>query len=106
LVAHRQVEVERCEIDYLAFSAYHMYASFGSGVLLVRKGQLGFSPGDLELIQLSGEENVGGIAALGKALVLLQQVGLDLVQAEEQTLTGRALRGLVQIPSLRVGCQP
>jgi selenocysteine lyase/cysteine desulfurase len=102
LVAHRKVEMEECEIDYLAFSAHKVYAPFGSGVLLVKKGLLHFSPAELALIQTSGEENVGGIAALGKALVLLQRIGLDVIQAEEQALTGRALRGLAQIPGLEV----
>ena len=52
--------------------------------------------------QSSGEENVGGIAALGKALVLLQRIGLDVIQEEEQALTRRALRGLAQIPGLKI----
>jgi selenocysteine lyase/cysteine desulfurase len=102
LVAHRKVEMEGCEIDYLAFSAHKVYAPFGTGVLLVRKGLLQFSPAELMLIQSSGEENVGGITALGKALVLLQRIGLDLIQEEEQALTGRALRGLAQIPGLEI----
>ena len=71
-------------------------------MLVVRKGLLNFSPAELELIRSSGEENVGGIAALGKALVLLQRIGLDVIQEEEQALTGRALRGLAQIPGLTV----
>jgi selenocysteine lyase/cysteine desulfurase len=100
LVAHRKVEVEKCGIDYLAFSGHKVYAPFGSGVLLARKGLLHFGPAELELIRSSGEENVGGIAALGKALVLLQRIGLDLIQEEEQALTGRALRSLAQIPGL------
>jgi selenocysteine lyase/cysteine desulfurase len=102
LVAHRRVDMEGCGIDYLAFSAHKVYAPFGSGVMVVRKGLLHFSPAELELIQSSGEENVGGIAALGKALVLLQRIGLDLIQAEEQALTGRTLRGLAHIPGLEV----
>ena len=71
-------------------------------MLLVRKGLLNFSPAELELIQSSGEENVGGIAALGKALVLLQRIGLDLIREEEQSMTARALRGLAQIPGLEI----
>ncbi|MCP4541365.1 MAG: aminotransferase class V-fold PLP-dependent enzyme [Chloroflexi bacterium] len=102
LVAHRKVEMEACGIDYLAFSAHKAYAPFGSGVLLVRKGLLHFTPAELELIQSSGEENVVGITALGKALVLLQRIGLDVIQEEEQALTGRALRGLAQIPGLTI----
>ena len=102
MVAHRKVEIERCGIDYLAFSAHKAYAPFGTGVLIFRKGLLNFSPAELELIKSSGEENAGGIAALGKALVLLQRIGLDLILEEEQALTSRALRGMAEIPGLRI----
>jgi selenocysteine lyase/cysteine desulfurase len=102
LVAHRKVEVERWGIDYLACSAHKLYAPFGSGLLVARAGLLRFSPVERELIRSSGEENVGGIAALGKAMLLLQRIGLDVVQAREQALTARALRGLAQIPGLEV----
>jgi selenocysteine lyase/cysteine desulfurase len=102
MVAHRKVEVESWGIDYLAFSGHKVYAPFGSGVLVVRKGLLHFDDPDMELIQSSGEENVAGIAALGKALVLLQRIGLDVIQEEEQALTRRALHGLAQIPGLTV----
>ena len=102
LVAHRKIDMEGCGIDYLAFSAHKIYAPFGCGVLIVKKGLLGFSSAELELIQSSGEENAGGIAALGKALVLLQRIGWDLIREEEQALTRRALRGMAQIPGLRI----
>ncbi len=101
-VAHRRVEMEQNEIDYLAFSAHKVYAPFGSGALVVRKGLLNFSPAELERIRSSGEENVAGIAALGKALVLLQRIGLDVIQEEEQALTRRAVRGLARIPGLEM----
>ena len=50
----------------------------------------------MEIIRSSGEENAGGIAGLGVALLYLQRIGLDLIQEEEQALTGRALRGLAK----------
>ncbi len=102
LVAHRKIETEAWGIDYLAFSAHKVYAPFGAGVLLARRGLLDLSHAELELIRASGEENVGGIAALGKALVLLQRIGLDVIQAEEQALTARALRDMAQIPGLKL----
>jgi selenocysteine lyase/cysteine desulfurase len=102
LVAHRVVDMEGWGIDYLAFSAHKVYAPFGAGMLWVRKGLLNFSPIEMERIRSSGEENAGGIAALGKALVLLQRIGLDTIQEEEQALTGRALRGLAQVPGLKI----
>jgi selenocysteine lyase/cysteine desulfurase len=100
MVAHRRIEMEKWGIDYLAFSAHKAYAPFGTGVLVARKGLLDFNPAEMELITASGEENVWGIAALGKALVLLQRTGLELICREEQALTARILRGLAQIPGL------
>jgi len=60
LVAHRKIAVEECGIDYLAFSAHKVYAPFGCGVLVVKKGLLTFNSAELELIRSSGEENAGG----------------------------------------------
>ena len=102
LVAHRRVDMDACGIDYLAFSAHKAYAPFGSGALVARKSLLAFDPGRLERIRASGEENVGGLAGLARALGLLQRIGLDRVQEEEQALTARALAGLAQVRGLRV----
>ncbi|MBV5349412.1 aminotransferase class V-fold PLP-dependent enzyme, partial [bacterium] len=74
LVAHRKVALEECGIDYFAFSAHKVYAPFGTGALMVRKGLLQFTSNELERIKSSGEENAGGIAALGKALMLLKRI--------------------------------
>jgi selenocysteine lyase/cysteine desulfurase len=101
-VAHRKVDMEACGIDYLAFSGHKVYAPFGTGVLLVRKGLLAFSPADMQTIHSSGEENVGGIAGLAKALDLLRRIGFDTIQAEEQALTRRALAGLASLPHIKV----
>ncbi|HUT44531.1 MAG TPA: aminotransferase class V-fold PLP-dependent enzyme, partial [Desulfobacterales bacterium] len=102
LVAHRKVDMEASGIDFLAFSAHKVYAPFGCGVLVVRKGLLNFNSAELKLIQSSGEENAAGIAALGKAFVLLQRIGMDLIQEEEQALTAWTLRGLSQIAGLKM----
>ncbi len=102
LVAHRKVDMGLSGIDYLAFSAHKVYAPFGTGMLVAGKGLLSFSPDEMKLIRSSGEENVAGIAALGKALVLLQRIGMDVVMEEEQRLTRRALLGMAQIEGLSV----
>ena len=80
LVAHRRVETEGWGIDYLAFSGHKVYAPFGCGALVVKKGLLKFTPAEMDLIRSSGEENTGGIAALGKALVLLQRIGMEVIR--------------------------
>jgi selenocysteine lyase/cysteine desulfurase len=102
LVAHRQVGMEIYGIDYLAFSAHKVYAPFGSGVLIVRKRLLNFNSAEIESIRSSGEENVAGIAALGKSLLLLQRIGMDLIREEEQALTRRTLIGLAQLSGLEI----
>jgi selenocysteine lyase/cysteine desulfurase len=102
LVAHRRVEMARAGIDYLAFSGHKVYAPFGTGALVARKGLLAFGPDDMARIVEAGEENIGGIAALGKAIVLLQRIGMDVIQQVEQTLTARALAGLGRIPGVKV----
>jgi selenocysteine lyase/cysteine desulfurase len=102
LIAHRKVDMEGCGIDYLAFSAHKVYAPFGTGALVVRKGLLQFTSNELERIKSSGEENAGGIAALGKALMLLKRIGMDLIEKEEQILTRKVLNGLAQINGLDI----
>jgi len=102
LTAHRKVEMKKWGVDYLAFSAHKVYAPFGTGVLVIRKGLFNLNPEELEQIKSSGEENSAGIAALGKALLLLQRVGMDLIVEEEKALTRRALTGLSRINGLRI----
>jgi selenocysteine lyase/cysteine desulfurase len=102
LVAHRPADLAADGVDYFAFSAHKTYAPFGTGALVARKGLLTFDAAELEAIRRSGEENVGGIAALGKALVLLRRIGLDVIQEEERALTAQALRGMAEIPGLVV----
>ncbi len=102
LVAHRPLDMEETGIDYLAFSAHKAYAPFGTGVLLARKGLPAIDPAEREAVEASGAENAGGIAALGKALLLLQRIGLDVIQEEESELTARLLRGLALLPRVTV----
>jgi selenocysteine lyase/cysteine desulfurase len=102
LVAHRSIDMEKSGIDYLAFSAHKAYAPFGTGVLAVRKGLLNFSDPEMAGIRSSGEENICGIAALGKALLLLQRIGFDVIREEEQALTAQALQGLARVDGLTV----
>lgn len=102
LVAHRPVDVEQMDIDYLAFSGHKTYAPFGTGVLVARKGLLNFSQAEMSQIRASGEENIGGVAALGKAMLLLRQIGMELIFKEEQALTVRALRGMSRLPDLKL----
>ena len=102
MVAHRKIEMERWGIDYLAFSAHKVYAPFGTGILFARKGFLNFNPAELRQIQSYGEENTGGIAALGKSLLILKRIGMEVIREEEKILTRHTLNGLANIDGLRI----
>ncbi|MGA2533164.1 MAG: aminotransferase class V-fold PLP-dependent enzyme [Candidatus Aminicenantales bacterium] len=102
LAAHRKIDMEADDIDYLAFSGHKMYAPFGSGGLVARKGLLPSGSEKLESIRASGEENAAGIAALGKAVELLERVGMNVVGEEERKLTGKALRELAAVPGIEI----
>jgi selenocysteine lyase/cysteine desulfurase len=102
LVAHRRIQMDAWDVDYLAFSGHKVYAPFGTGVLVARKGLLSFSATELDAIRASGEENIGGIAALGLALRLLSGIGFDVLAEEEQALLRRTLAGLAGLPKVRV----
>lgn len=102
LVAHRSIDMDACGIDYLAFSGHKMYAPFGTGVLIVGKGLLNFNEDELTQINKSGEENTGGIAALGKILLLMQRIGFSLIHEEEQKLRSKALLEMSDIPAVKI----
>jgi selenocysteine lyase/cysteine desulfurase len=102
LAAHRRVDMEADGFDYLAFSGHKMYAPFGTGGLVARKGLLPAGSEEMERTKASGEENAAGIAALGKALDLLERVGMDVVREEEQKLARKALGGLASVPGLEI----
>lgn len=100
LIAHRSIDVNKLTIDYMVFSGHKIYAPFGTGVLVARKGSLCFSQDELKAINSSGEENAAGIAALGKAISYLDKVGMDVIQSEESELTAHAISGMKRIKDL------
>lgn len=102
LVAHRKVNMEADNIDYLALSAHKIYAPFGCGVLMARKGLLNCNAEEIKSIRASGEENVAGIAALGKSLILLKQIGMELIQNEEKALTAYLLQAMDAVKDVKL----
>ena len=102
LVAHRKIDMLADDIDFLAFSGHKIYAPFGSGALIAKKELMNFKPDELNEIKTSGEENVVGIAAMGKAMVLLQRIGMEAIQTEEQNLTRYALHELSKIKGITI----
>lgn len=102
LVAHRAIDMSAEGIDGLVFSAHKAYAPFGTGVLVIRKSAFGQGLSGADQDYEGIEENVGGIAALGKALMLIRDIGFDVIRAEETRLMRRAMQGMLTIPGLEI----
>jgi selenocysteine lyase/cysteine desulfurase len=102
LVAHRKVNLAESGIDYFALSAHKIYAPMGSGLLISRKGLLRCDKKTLERIKSSGEQNPAGIAAMGKALSLLSDIGFDVIQKHELELTRKTLAGFSKLKEIKV----
>ncbi len=102
LTAHRKIDMQTAGIDYLAFSAHKVYAPFGVGVLIARKGLLQISDEENAITHNSALENAGGIVALGKALLIMNRIGFDLIEEEEKRLTRQALNAMNKIPGMKI----
>jgi selenocysteine lyase/cysteine desulfurase len=102
LAAHRAIRMAADGIDVLAFSGHKMYAPFGTGGLILRRGLWRAGDEAFQAARESGDENVTGVAALGKAIDLLERIGMDVVHEEELKLTRMALRELASVPGVRI----
>ncbi|RMG67976.1 MAG: aminotransferase class V-fold PLP-dependent enzyme [Calditrichaeota bacterium] len=125
LIPHRAVNMRPQDdpghIDFLAFSAHKIYAPFGTGVLIGDKEV--FAQGDpdyvgggtVDIVTLdytywtdvpekeeAGTPNVVGVIALAKALLVMQELGMDHVAAHEERLTRYALERLKEVPELTI----
>jgi selenocysteine lyase/cysteine desulfurase len=108
-------------IDYLVFSAHKMYAPYGTGVLVGKKGI--FLQGAPDLVgggtvdvvtpdrvdwaglpdkEEAGSPNVIGAVALAKTILCLQEIGMDALVAHECRLTGYLLQRLAALPAVKV----
>ena len=102
MAGHRNISMQKYNIDYLALSGHKVYAPFGSSLLMAKKGMLRYEDHETDKIKRSGEENVAGIAALGKALSLLQRIGMDVIEQEERELTVYTLDKMRPVPRMKI----
>jgi selenocysteine lyase/cysteine desulfurase len=100
LAAHKPIDMQGLGIDYLVFSAHKIYAPFGSGGIIAREGLLP----DKFFSRCNNPKtaNIIGIAALGKALVLLKRIGMELIERHERDLTAHALERLQHLGRYKV----
>ncbi|MFE3187457.1 aminotransferase class V-fold PLP-dependent enzyme [Nocardia sp. NPDC059240] len=116
---HLPVRVEELDADFAVFSAHKMFGAPGTGVLYCRRRRHGelapFLPGGNSAVALDdsgllagampqllegGTHNIPGILALGAALEVLDEVGLDAITDHNRALTQRLIAGLRPIAGL------
>ena len=123
---HLQIDVQKLDVDFYAFSAHKMYGPNGVGVLYGKKELLEQLPpyqGGGEMISEvkfsgttynempykfeAGTPNISGVIAFGAAIDYIQNLGLENLGPWEHELLTYATARLLAIPELRIyGTQP
>lgn len=118
---HCPIDVQRLDVDFLAFSGHKLMAPMGIGALYGKRTLLDAMPPFLsggEMIESvtrtgavyaelphkfeAGTVNAGGAVGLAAALDYLEQVGPDTVHARELALTRQAMEGMQAIPGVHI----
>jgi len=119
-VPHRKVDVEKCHIDFLAFSAHKMLGPTGVGVLygkyeLLEKLKPTILGGGMnttfeangmyEVKNIptrleAGTPNIAGVIGLGSAIDYLTEIGMDNITKYEHELRSYLIEKLKEIPNI------
>ena len=118
---HMPIDVQKLDVDFVAFSGHKMLAPMGIGVLYGKRDLLDRMPpflsgGDMvdrvsfekttfapvPLKFEAGTANFVGAIALGEAVRYVRQFDAAEVEAHERALLLRATEGLERIPGLRI----
>ncbi len=125
LTPHRDIDMrpqgDPEHIDFLIMSAHKFYAPFGQGALIADKSAFMegepdiVGGGTIELVdkdyiywaeppekEEAGTPNVVGALAMGKALLVLDEIGMEAIARHEMELTTYALQKLHQLPGITV----
>jgi len=94
LAPHRPINMAEWGGDYLAFSAHKIYTPLGSGALIAKEGLLNPCIANRQL----KKPNIVGIVALGKTMLLLNKIGMEVVVKEEIDLITYTLNKLAELP--------
>ncbi len=125
LAPHRKINMrpqnDPGHIDFLAFSGHKIYAPFGGGALLgdtdifetgepdmVGGGTVAIVSYDKSVYlpppesDEAGTPNTVGVIAMAKALLVMDEIGMDAVAQHEEELTRYALEKMQTIPELHI----
>lgn len=120
-VAHQTVDVQALDCDFYAFSGHKLYGPTGIGALYVRYDILKNMPpwqGGGDMIHTvsferstyadvpqrfeAGTPNIAGVVGMDAAIRYVQEVGLDIIAAHEQSLLDAATAELALLPGIRL----
>lgn len=121
-IGHISIDVQECNVSFLAFSAHKMLGPTGVGVLygkydLLNKivpieyggGMNSYFESSFELEYKplpdrleAGTQNIAGVLGMGRAIDYLQNIGLDVIHQHELELKEYALSKLEKIPNIRI----
>lgn len=118
---HFTVDVQALGADFLAFSGHKMCGPTGVGVLYGRKDLLeemppflgggdmikrvelrSFTPSEIPHKYEAGTPAIASAIGLGAAVDYLEQVGMDMIAAQEKVLVSYALERLEEVPGVTV----
>lgn len=125
-VAHQPVDVQALDCDFYAFSGHKLYGPTGIGALYVRYDILANMPpwqGGGDMIHTvsferstyadvpqrfeAGTPNIAGVVGMDAAICYMQEIGLDIIAAHEQSLLDAATAELAALPGIRlIGTSP
>jgi len=122
---HLPIDVAALGTDFAVLSAHKMFGAPGTGVLYCARrthdrlapflpgGNSGVAPGRSGLQRQAmparlegGTHNIPGILALGAALDVLDEIGLDIIAEHNRVLTRRLIDGLRPLPGLEFSPGP
>jgi cysteine desulfurase/selenocysteine lyase len=120
-VQHLQIDVQKLDVDFYAFSAHKMYGPNGVGVLFGKKKWLEQMPpyqGGGEMISEvsfdrttfnelpykfeAGTPNITSVIAFGAAIDLINEIGLQNIAEWEHGLLEYATSKLKEIPGIKI----
>jgi len=120
-IQHLEIDVQKLDCDFLAFSGHKIYGPTGVGVLYGKEKLLEDMPpfmggGDM-ISKVSFEEttynelpykfeagtgNIAGVVGLGAAIKYVTEIGLKNIQTHEAKLLNAATQNLVEINGTKI----
>ncbi len=121
-IGHLKVDVQECNVSFLAFSAHKMLGPTGIGVLygkydLLKEmdpltyggGMNAFFEADCsyELKDVpwkfeAGTQNIAGVIGMGRAIDYILEIGFDKIHQHEMKLKNLAIQELKKIPNIKI----